>query len=155
MKNSKGQSLIEVLIAFSVSIVIIAAAVLAILFALSNAQTSKNQNLATQYAQEGIEIVRQKSIAGDLPDNASPKCLNSLHELVDRHGVCPPISDSIPFLRQVTVRRGSGGDCGGAKMVIVEVFWSDNKCVDPDPNKRYCEKVELVSCLSESPTPAL
>ncbi len=160
MKKSKGQSLIEVLIAFSVSITIIAAAVLAVLFALSNAQASKNQNLATQYAQEAIEIIRQNNLSG-VAISGGVQCLDARMHLsnipagtnvcqIMSYNTTPPMSNTIPFLRQVTVETGNGvASCGSAKQVKVDVFWSDNKCQGTGASS-YCEKVELVSCFNPS-----
>lgn len=56
--GQNGQTLLEVLVALGVGIFILTAMTSAILGSLANAQFSKNQNLATLYAQQGMEIVR-------------------------------------------------------------------------------------------------
>ena len=56
---SEGQTLIEVLAAFGVAVVLVSAIAIAVTTGLSNTTFSKNQNLATQHAQEGVELVRQ------------------------------------------------------------------------------------------------
>lgn len=53
-----GQTLLEVLVALSVGVLVLVAMTAVILSSLSNAQFSKNQNLATLFAQQGMEMVR-------------------------------------------------------------------------------------------------
>jgi Tfp pilus assembly protein PilV len=59
--NQKGQSLIEALIALGAAVIIVAAITIAVITAVGNSDFSKYQNLATGYAQQGIQIVTQKS----------------------------------------------------------------------------------------------
>jgi hypothetical protein len=61
MMNQKGQSLVEALIALGVATIVVSAMAVAAITAVNNADFSKYQNLATQYAQQGVEIVRQQS----------------------------------------------------------------------------------------------
>lgn len=56
--NDKGQTLLEVLGALGAATIVLIAIVAVTGTSLSNAQFSKNQNQATFYAQQGIEIVR-------------------------------------------------------------------------------------------------
>lgn len=58
MFNEKGQTLLELIVVISVSVIIIGALVFATIASLRNAQFSKNQSQATKLAQEGIEKVR-------------------------------------------------------------------------------------------------
>lgn len=58
MFNNKGQTLMELIVVISVSIIVIGGLVFAIISSLRNAQFSKNQSQATKLAQEGIERVR-------------------------------------------------------------------------------------------------
>lgn len=55
---SKGQSLIEVIVATTVGVLVVSALTFAVIFSLRNAKFSQNQNQATKLAQEGIERVR-------------------------------------------------------------------------------------------------
>ena len=55
----KGQTLVEVLVALSSAVIIITAITILVISSLNNAEYGKNQNLATQYAQEGMEIIRK------------------------------------------------------------------------------------------------
>ena len=57
-KTNFGQSLIEVLASISVILLVIVGIVLATVFAIKGSAFSKNQALATKYAQEGMEKVR-------------------------------------------------------------------------------------------------
>lgn len=56
--NSKGQSLIEVMIVLIVSAVVLGALITAILNSLKEAQFAQNQTKATKYAQETIDDIR-------------------------------------------------------------------------------------------------
>jgi len=58
--NQKGQGLVEALIALGAAVIIIAAITIAVITAVSNSDFSTEQNLATGFAQQGMEIVRQK-----------------------------------------------------------------------------------------------
>jgi type II secretory pathway pseudopilin PulG len=63
MKNikQKGQVLIEALVALGVAVVIIGVVVIVVINSLNNVELAKNENLATQYAKEGIEVVKELS----------------------------------------------------------------------------------------------
>lgn len=56
--NSKGQSLVELIIVISVSILVISALAFATITSLRNAQFAKNKIVATKLAQEGIETLK-------------------------------------------------------------------------------------------------
>lgn len=56
--NSKGQTLIEVVIVIAVMVIVVSALTFATIASLRNAQFAKNQSLATKWAQDGIEKVR-------------------------------------------------------------------------------------------------
>jgi type II secretory pathway pseudopilin PulG len=58
LKN-RGQSLIEVLTALAIAVLVIIALVAGVTFAIRNLTHAKNQALATQYAQEGLEMARK------------------------------------------------------------------------------------------------
>lgn len=60
MKNfQKGQSLFEVIAALAVAVIIILALVKASTISIKNTSFSRNQSLATRYAQESIEEARK------------------------------------------------------------------------------------------------
>lgn len=56
--SNRGQTLIEVVVASTVGILVVAALTFATIFSLRNANFAKNSALATKLAQEGIEKVR-------------------------------------------------------------------------------------------------
>ncbi len=58
LRIEKGQSLIEVVVALGVAVAVLVAITSTVLTSLYNSQFSKNQNLATLYGQQGMEIVR-------------------------------------------------------------------------------------------------
>ena len=58
MKKDGGQSLIEMVVAIAVVVIVILALVAITTTSIRNAAFSRNQALATKYAQEGIERVR-------------------------------------------------------------------------------------------------
>ncbi|MGB9585896.1 MAG: prepilin-type N-terminal cleavage/methylation domain-containing protein [Anaerolineales bacterium] len=59
MKKNQGQSLIEMLVAIAIVLVVIVALVAVTTVSIRNASFSRNQALATKYAQEGIEEARK------------------------------------------------------------------------------------------------
>lgn len=58
MCSEKGQTLIEVIVAITAGVLVVAALTFAVIFSLRNAKFSQNQNQATKLAQEGLEKVR-------------------------------------------------------------------------------------------------
>lgn len=157
----KGQTLIEVLVALAVAALIISAISVTVISSLNNAIFSKNQNLATQYAQEGMETMRKLKNSnwntfnsyGNADGSITYYCLDdgsaTLRQMQgDKCGQNIDI-----FMRQVTVEK-SNSDCQlagspnlGTKMKV-SVFWSDGKC--KDPVNPFCNKVEDVSCFNNS-----
>ncbi len=58
VNSENGQTLIELIVVVSVSVIVVGALVFATIASLRNAQFSKNQAQATKLAQEGLEKVR-------------------------------------------------------------------------------------------------
>lgn len=150
--NNKGQTLIEAIAALAFATVIISAIALAIITSLDNATFSKNQNLATHYAQEGMDIMRQQSET-DWATFDSKKgntyCLSQSSTKLDAESTClntPNITNLIGFIRKVNIDAGAG--CGGVgNKVTISVYWSDGKC--RDTGNPYCHNVVLDSCLAQ------
>jgi Tfp pilus assembly protein PilV len=103
--NNKGQGLIEALIALGAAVVIISAITVAVITAVHNSDFSKYQNLATGFAQQGIETVKQQS---QLDWNTTsvytgPYCLSqgetNFSPLVGN--TCAPMDVGSMFIRQV------------------------------------------------------
>jgi len=132
--KARGQSLLEVLIAFSVVLIILSAVTTIVLFSLTQVEYSKNVNLATQYAQEGMELSRGR---GDFQPNEQ-FCLNEDGEF-DNPNPCSGANIGI-FKREVNA---TGIGCGSRQRVTVTVSWSDGRC----GNTPFCHKVPITSCI--------
>lgn len=151
----KGQTLIELLITLSITVVIMTAITTAVVRSLNNTENSKLRNVASAYAQEGMELVR--TIRGS--DYTSFKTYNGMYCLDKGQttlgnsvvSCTSPNADSI-FIRSVQIEQNPGCSTNVAR-VTVTVAWADSKCPQSNP---YCNKVPLISCLSSAnPVPAL
>ena len=160
IKNQKGQSLIEALIALGTAVLIISAIAIAVITSVNNTDFSKNQNLATQYAQQGMELVRNKS-EFDWPGFSTYSgsyCLsqNSTNLVPAGLGCSLNINDSNSnpfFVRQIDISQNDA-ICTGSTSVSVKVSWTDGKCTSA--SNIYCHTVKLDSCLANLhsvPTP--
>ncbi len=138
--------------ALSAAVIVVLAITVSVISALQNAQFSKNQNLATQYAQEGMEIVRQKRSSDWTFFNqlSGYRCLaKGSTALTERTGLyCTQDADDI-FVREVYFEDApcSSADLNNQVKATVKVFWSDSKCTDN--TNIYCHNVSLVSCFSD------
>jgi len=167
-RGEAGQTLLEVLLAFSVSILVLGAVIFGITTSLSNTQYTKNQGLANSYAQEGMAVVRQIRDSSwhdfyslkDLYATNATYCLGQnpmeLRELTLpalNCGVQSPVGGI--FSREVKFEHNSLSCCSnnsptcesgtkGSK-ATVKVSWSDSKCPIGNP---LCHKVELITCFS-------
>ncbi len=143
----KGQTIIEILVAFGVAVMLVSAVTLMVIFALSNAQFSTSQNAATQYAQQGMEFMRQKRNEGEIPPTGV-QCLPIVSNTsLSQKEPLPNCSATNGFTREVNVQSGQT-QCPQSFLVNVTVSWADGKCTSHDPTKLYCHSVQLVSCLS-------
>lgn len=59
MKNSKGSTLLEVLVSLALVLFVVTALTITTINGLKNSQFSQNQLQATKFAQEGVEQVKQ------------------------------------------------------------------------------------------------
>ena len=175
-----GQTLIELLVGLSAAVVVISAITVAGISSLNNAQFSRDQNLATQYTQEGLEIMRNMrdlniaSInASSLPDGVyclAKTCAGINKNISDancgpRNGLrCSQNVNS--FVREVTISHNDPF-CNGngptpltptpavdTVKVSVSTYWTDPKCTSS--SNTYCHSVLFTSCLSDftiAPTP--
>lgn len=143
----KGQTLLEVLIALGVGVFVIVAAATLTSNSISNTQSSKDQNLATQFAQEGIEIARKDRLP-------APTGSDAVYCLVKDATVLPsPTANGCSstaningvYMREVTLSLiNASGSCGASTyQVASRVYWTDNKCT-----AKFCRNVELITCLA-------
>src|SRR5258708_35320505 len=59
MKSELGQTIIEIMVAIGALTVLLSAITVVIITSLTGANFSRDQNSATEYAQQGMEIMRQ------------------------------------------------------------------------------------------------
>ncbi len=156
----RGQSLLEVLVALGVSLTVLSVVVLAVITSLQNNNASKNQNMATQYSQEAMELLRSSrdsnwTVFSGLDGNY---CLSKGSTTLDANGsscstACAKNIDNL-FARKICVTPNSSYcSTGNATEVLVTTSWSDSKCQSATD---LCHTVELNSCLSSYnrlPTP--
>lgn len=168
--NQKGQGLVEALIALGAAVVIISAITVAVITSVQNTDFSKYQNLATGYAQQGMEIVKQQSQL----DWTSTSSYTGTYCLSQGATTLPPLpSTTNPacgeinvgnmFIRQVEIQNKipSGPSCNNlnspccivsnqnpplySSKVTVTVKWTDGKC----SANSFCHSVKLDSCLQD------
>jgi Tfp pilus assembly protein PilV len=169
--NQRGQTLLEVLLAFSVSILVLSAVILGIITSLSNTQYTKNQGLADSYAQEGVSVIRKirDSSWYDFSNNLKSfttnvkYCLdkdlkfNEVSLTQNCSGNVYGVGASGIFSREVVFEHNSSSCCPdntkvcdisvrGSK-ITVTVSWSDGKCPVGTP---LCHKVDLITCLANA-----
>jgi type II secretory pathway pseudopilin PulG len=146
--NNKGQTLIEALVALGVATIVISAIAISVITGMDNANFAKNQNLATQFAQQGMDILRQQSQSDWTSFSAKPLttyCLNQGN--ADLSANCSSANINSFFLRKVILSGSNpAGPCTTGEKISVVVSWSDGKC--PAAN-RYCHNVTLDSCAAQ------
>lgn len=171
--NQRGQGLVEALIALGAAVIIISAITIAVVTSVHNSHYSRYQNLATNYAQQGMELVKQQSQLdwSDTATYAGTLCLSQgatdLPPLTST--ACNDINMGNMFVRQIDVQKvspslscdnfsspcciiGTPVDCGAsnanAKLcssrVTATVKWTDSKCTSA---ANFCHNVKLDSCL--------
>lgn len=150
IKNSqKGQSLIEVLIALAAAVAVVAAIAVTVVTSLSNVDFTKNQNLATQYSGEGLEIIRQlakNNWTNFKSTYQSPDyCLNKAGVLTVMQGLECTQNVGI-FKRQIILKQDDMVKCSGSIRVESKVFWSDSRCLEGEV---FCHNISLETCLAD------
>lgn len=162
-----GQTLIEILLAFSVSILVLSAVIVGVTTTLSNTQSTKNQNLANSYAQEGMAVVRgiRDSSWPNFVSKTQPTyCLVQNSTILTEPNLLGCGQNVGIFSREVKFEHTSqsciadpacsGPACLKGSKVTVKVSWSDSKCPVGTP---FCHKVELITCFADinslPPTP--
>jgi type II secretory pathway pseudopilin PulG len=151
----KGQSLIEITVALGALTTLLTISAIAIITALSNSQESKNQNQASTYAQQGIEILRQmRDTSWSSFDSLSGTyCMDRTCSQLTSSGICGPKSGSCGqnvdmYSREVTLQKNDpqcsvGGN--SATRALVSVAWTDSKCTG---GSTFCRLVKIETCFS-------
>jgi len=171
--GQNGQSLIEVLVGLSTAVLIIGAITAATITALSNSVYSKNQNLATEYGQQGLEIVRSLrdrnyTLFSQLGQQNTTYCLAKTCNKIDPTSSnptdpCGPKSTQCSqniggqnadiFVREISVDPSSpycqetqSGNTTQGVYVTTTVSWYDAKC--SNASSLFCHNVKLSTCIS-------
>jgi hypothetical protein len=163
--NTKGQTLVEVIVALGAAVLILSALTIAVVTGLHNVSQSSAQNAAAQSAETGMEVVQQMrdSDWATLSSLSGSYCLaDSCSSLSASAGSCgPKIGSSCGvnvdnlYVREVTLSKDAASCLTTSPVpsapvsqvkVNVTVSWKDSKCTNAsDP---YCHKTSLESCLS-------
>lgn len=151
LKNQQaGQALIEALLALAFSVIIVTGVVIAVITSLSNVTFTKNQNLASSYAQEGLDIARnlkESNYQTFFSLSNGEYCATSGSTALTP-GSCAVGS----FTRGIYINhqgrdRGNVLKCpsvnGSGSFVASIVSWNDSKCQNALVK---CHKVQLDSC---------
>jgi hypothetical protein len=159
IKNEKGQVIVEALVALGAAVVIIGAIAIMVVTSLNNSELAKNQNLATQYAQQGMEVVRELSETDwatfSNPAMSGWSCLNNETNTLskeDVNGINPPdnsnscLMENGIFNRRVNIQHEEVS-CSNNSKVLVLVGWNDSKC-STDSANLYCHNVTVESCFA-------
>ncbi len=140
----KGQTLIEVLAALTILAIIAVSVTAIVTSSLNNSQFAKNKTLATKYAQQGMEAMRElrNNDYSQFRTYSGTYCLSVIPAVLATRPPCttPNVAN---FLR--TVDMGLGGCGANTTRVIVMVSWSDGRC--PASNL-YCHTESHDSCFS-------
>lgn len=146
-KNQNGQALIEALVALAAAVAVISAIAITVITSLANVEFTKNQNLASQYAGEGLEIVKRigRSNWQSLQSfNATNYCLaKGSTTLTGMLGNGCGQNVGI-YVRQINIELNSPS-CQTNVKVRSTVSWSDSKC---GSSNVFCHQVRLDSCLA-------
>lgn len=150
LSGGQGQTLVEVLVALGIITIIITALTGVVITSMGNARNSKDQNQATQYAQEGMEIVRQirDSDYVGFRNYSGTYCLDGGSSTLGPDCFSANVDN---FLRKVIV---TPDGCGTEiAQITVIVSWRDSKCSAVNP---FCHTSRFESCLSTvNPVPTL
>lgn len=167
IKDKKGQTLLEATIALAALLIILSATSTAIVTSISNAVFVRNQNLASKYAQEGMEFLRSvkvnnyqvfsalssglyclgdatalDDVATDLIRDGTGDCTSPYIDSDIRVGAGNEYQRMVQIDQADTLYCGIGG-AGNAK-VTVTVSWASGRCTGSE----LCHKSELVACLT-------
>lgn len=139
----KGQTLIEILVALGIIAVIVTALTAVVITSLGNTRYGKDQNLALQYAQEGLEVVRSirdenYNVFASLSNG--DYCLSKNSRTLTTSCSSANVDN---YLRRVNIE--NSGCAAGITRVKVMVSWQDSKCSASMP---FCHDVDLATCLS-------
>ena len=141
----KGQTLIELLIGLTITIVIISAITIVAISSLGNTRSSNNQTQATRHAGEGMEIIRMirnTNYAGFRSYNGTYCLTEGQTTLGARVSSCTVVNIDNTFIRSALIQPNA---CGvNLSRATVTVSWTDKTC----QSGAFCHASRLVSCFS-------
>jgi len=130
-KYDKGQSLFEVVLAIAVVTLITVGIIILATDTIRNSTYSKNKTLASKYAQEGIEWVRDQRATDPTTFytnvNVPTFCISDLTSTWDNPGPCSDLYiGTTNFYREITF---SVSSLNGKTSVytVVTVYWDDSQ----------------------------
>lgn len=163
LKNQKGQTLVEAIIALAVVSLIITAVVIAVVSGLSNSTASGDRSTALSYAEEGLDYMRDlksESFSGFTSSYPTSTTNANNYYCLSEDGVIEDesvaainctTSNNIEgkYIRRVYI--DSNGEnpsgvvqCGSGGIYASSVVtWADSAC----RNGQNCRSVELTTCL--------
>ena len=146
-KYNSGQVLIEAIVALAVVAFVLTGIVTALIASVNNSTFAKNQNLATNFAQEGLDFMRDQkendfNSFSSLGTLDSEYCLGPNDTTIASGNSCIEKIETI-FTRKIYVDSSSGISCDAGVFVSSVVSWNDSRC----DSSAECHKVELDSCF--------
>ncbi len=140
----QGQSLVEVVIALSVIAIVVTGIATTVTTALSNNQFTQLQSLATDYSEEGMEIVREirNSDYEEFATKSGAFCIGEDNRL--QAGECSGENIEGVFMRSVGVEQ-SPACAVDVSRVTVTTAYTSGKC---RPQGALCHESKLVTCMS-------
>lgn len=150
-KKLQGQTLLEVTIALSAILLVLAAIVVVVTMSVNNSTFIKNQGQAGKYAQQGVEYIRylRNNDLAAYSALAGTYCFDGgdvLRGITDPTNPCNPDVVNIGSSYKRTVVFDTGAECSTGKRVTVVVKWSSGKCKGAE---KFCHKSEIISCFSD------
>ena len=129
VRKNFGQTLIELLMALGAGVLIVVAIVGGVVMEGKNSQFAKNQNLATRYAQEGIELIRSQRdklnwSAFYANYSGKPQCIDNGGNFTLMSGNCTPNVGNNFFTRSATFT--DSAQTGINLSITVTVSWQDS-----------------------------
>jgi len=151
MKNNSGQVLIEAIVAIAVVAFVLAGIVTALIASVNNSTFSKNQNLATNFAQEGLDLIRDQKesdfVLFSTLGTGDSYCLGPNATSISIDSMVCQEDDVVGgiFTRNIYVdSSGAEPSCGAPGIYVSSIVsWNDSRCDGSSP----CHKVELDSCF--------
>lgn len=153
--GEKGQTLVEVLVAMATAVAVLSAIAITVISSLSNVEFTKNQNLATQYSREGLEVVRRLARSNWTTFegfNAQDYCLAKGQTTLAPMGPNGCGQNVDTFVRKIEIEQNSlscqesseDEEESNARITSI-VSWSDSKCGSANV---FCHEVTLDSCIA-------